>query len=354
MQKIAPLSKDFLQEQYINQNKLAKDIAKKTGYKKSLIHKWLHDYNLSKNNSYGNLVNQKFGKLLVIAKSCKKGIWYCICDCGTFASAKTKRLTYGKTRSCGCIQKEYAKYNNWNGFGEFDGALLTSIRNGAKKRNFVIEITSKYLWELYEKQERKCALSGIELFYASPKLRLKNKINNISIDRIDSKKGYIEGNIQLLHKDINQMKWDYSQKEFIQICNNIYDFQKFEISCVVESIPKNLNRTIWCGEIRKTSFTSLLRHAKDRNIQVAIKIEDLNILFLKQNKRCALSGVKLYFDGQSKNTTASLDRIDSLKGYEINNIQWIHKDINIIKYNLNQDYFLDLVYKIAEKSHKSS
>ena len=52
-----------------------------------------------------------------------------------------------------------------------------------------------------------------------------------------------------------------------------------------------------------------------------------------------------------KETTASLDRIDSLLGYTIDNVQWVHKDINRIKFDMSQCRFVELCCLIAEKHH---
>lgn len=51
--------------------------------------------------------------------------------------------------------------------------------------------------------------------------------------------------------------------------------------------------------------------------------------------------------GRGSTTTASLDRIDSSSGYGLENIQWLHKDINIMKNVHSQDYFLSLCKKVA-------
>jgi hypothetical protein len=39
-----------------------------------------------------------------------------------------------------------------------------------------------------------------------------------SADRIDSSRGYVEGNVQWVHKWINLMKLDHSQHDFISYC----------------------------------------------------------------------------------------------------------------------------------------
>jgi hypothetical protein len=46
-------------------------------------------------------------------------------------------------------------------------------------------------------------------------------------------------------------------------------------------------------------------------------------------------------------TTASLDRIDSSKGYTIDNVQWVHKTVNLMKRELNQQDFIDICNKIS-------
>ena len=45
-------------------------------------------------------------------------------------------------------------------------------------------------------------------------------------------------------------------------------------------------------------------------------------------------------------TTASLDRIDSSKGYTKSNIQWVHKDINKMKSDFSMLRFLELCYAV--------
>ena len=74
------------------------------------------------------------------------------------------------------------------------------------------------MWDLFIKQNRKCALSGLELSF--PKIN-GDQSYTASIDRIDSSLGYIEGNVQWVHKDINIMKNKYDQDYFIQMCKLI-------------------------------------------------------------------------------------------------------------------------------------
>jgi hypothetical protein len=71
-------------------------------------------------------------------------------------------------------------------------------------------------------------------------------------------------------------------------------------------------------------------------------------LFLQQNKICPYTGEQLSFGSAkfSKDRTASLDRIDSSKGYISGNAQWVKKEVNFMKQNYSEDKFLGLVEKI--------
>lgn len=74
-----------------------------------------------------------------------------------------------------------------------------------------------------------------------------------------------------------------------------------------------------------------------------ITVEDVYHLWIKQDKKCALT--KLPIDFKNKpgyGITCSLDRIDSDKEYTIDNVQLVHKDVNLMKNYFNQDYFIQI------------
>lgn len=97
-------------------------------------------------------------------------------------------------------------------------------------------------------------------------------------------------------------------------------------------------------------FTSdLVQDCKDaakRDIPLLIERDAAYRLLVAQGFRCALSGLEISITrrthrGKSDNT-ASLDRIDSGKPYEEGNLQWLHKDVNKMKFDLPQARFLEL------------
>jgi hypothetical protein len=96
-------------------------------------------------------------------------------------------------------------------------------------------------------------------------------------------------------------------------------------------------------------FKKYYRGAKERKISFDLTVEDVAKVLSKQNYKCALSGQDISFKAQrGKIHLASIDRVDSSKGYFKNNIQIVHKDINMMKLDHSQEYFIEMCKKIAE------
>lgn len=134
------------------------------------------------------------------------------CHCGNyFYSAPRNKLI-----SCGCIK--IINNRGWKGYGEISGNYFSVIRNGAKKRNLEFDITIEYIWNLFLKQNKKCALTGMKLFFVR-NTKMSPLLKTASLDRIDNNQGYIKGNLQWIHKTINIMKLNMIQKDFVKWCN---------------------------------------------------------------------------------------------------------------------------------------
>ena len=52
---------------------------------------------------------------------------------------------------------------------------------------------------------------------------------NLSVDRIDSTKGYSKENVQLVCMAANQMKNDLSMEEFINMCESVLALEREKI-----------------------------------------------------------------------------------------------------------------------------
>jgi len=174
-----------------------------------------------------NVIGEKYGKLVIFQEhsTTRNGHrrFSCQCECGNTTNVLLTHLRQGNTMSCGCDIPIGKAHKQWNGIGEMSGAfwydhIIKSSNGNKKRRKIELNITKEYVWELFLKQNKKCALSGIILKFPE---RAKDKSWTASLDRIDNCKGYIEGNVQWLHKDVNMLKRTYSQKYLIELCKLI-------------------------------------------------------------------------------------------------------------------------------------
>ena len=98
------------------------------------------------------------------------------------------------------------------------------LRCGAKSRSLDFTIDIKYAWELFEAQKRLCFLTGLPIILQqSLKKFSATKDSTASLDRIDSGSGYVKGNVQWVHKDVNCMKMRLTNERFIEICKLVVE-----------------------------------------------------------------------------------------------------------------------------------
>lgn len=107
--------------------------------------------------------------------------------------------------------------------------LVTKARNRSKEVSETL--SEEYLLFLWEQQEGKCKYSGLPLSYEV------NHPDTVSLDRIDSSIGYIEGNLQLVSTTVNRIKLDLGEETFLTYC---------------KLIANNLSKTTQGAEPQKT------------------------------------------------------------------------------------------------------
>jgi hypothetical protein len=96
--------------------------------------------------------------------------------------------------------------------------LVTTSRYRAKQKGLDHSIDTEILKRKYEEQDGNCALTGLKMDIRGSK-HASNSPKSISLDRIDSEKGYIEDNIWLVCTGVNLMKSRLSMKEFVDFCS---------------------------------------------------------------------------------------------------------------------------------------
>ncbi len=146
-----------------------------------------------------------------------------LCYCGKTFYAKPNKIFDGHTKSCGCLLIKNGELKSKR-YKEISYSYFKRIIRGAKLRRYKFNLTIKYLWNLFLKQNKRCAYSNQELTF-SRNICLKPQDQTASLDRKNNLKGYVVGNVQWIHKDINFMKQDMGDKEFIKMCKKISDFR---------------------------------------------------------------------------------------------------------------------------------
>lgn len=252
-----------------------------------------------------NLIGKVFGELTVIKEGPPKLIgkkypknrttWDCVCSCGKKVNVLTCNL--GKhTTSCGCKFKKNKKYNFID---------ITQNRYGFLT---VVERTDKFT---------------------------KSR-----------------GAIWLCKCDCG---------ELVEVATNSLTSGN-KITCgIKKNHTKNNLDPRWkrCGDVPLAHLTAIKNNAIKRNLTYNLTPEYLWDLFVKQSKKCVLSGIDLQFTPhraaiktKASDTTASLDRIDCRLGYEVGNVRWIHKDLNKMRSIFNDEIFLEYCRKCFLNQYK--
>lgn len=150
----------------------------------------------------------------------------CRCKCGTERLVGINQLISGKSKGCKCMAGEYNRIRSVNvSVGTLSRTQYAQYKNSAIRRDITWELSMEYLWNLYILQNKKCSLSGLDLILEI-KIPRKGRLNTASIDRIDSSKPYVEGNVQWVHKDINKLKNDFDELTFIKLCTLVSNHSK--------------------------------------------------------------------------------------------------------------------------------
>lgn len=86
-------------------------------------------------------------------------------------------------------------------------------------------------------------------------------------------------------------------------------------------------------------YARIRSRAAESGLLFSITHEQAAALLVEQRFTCALSGVRIESGGNCRRT-ASLDRKDSKVGYVIENVQWVHKSLNMMKGSLTDSAFI--------------
>ena len=172
-----------------------------------------------------DITGQRNGRLVVLERTepanrkekDRNAYWRCVCDCGKEVVVHTGN--FKTCQSCGCLRKERGKtHPNYQGVGDLSLTYFNKLKFIANRRSITFDVNMQYLWNLFQSQNGRCPYTGLELTMPIDKHDLACGNRTASLDRIDSSEGYIAGNLQWVHKDINMMKQKYSSDYFVEMC----------------------------------------------------------------------------------------------------------------------------------------
>jgi hypothetical protein len=205
----------------LKQGLSVKNVADKIKCSTSLVYLLARKHGI-KIERWNNLEGLEIGPFVVSHRigSNKRGsrTWLCRCVlCGEEKKLTTSEIKTNK--SCGCfLSSAGSKNKKWKGYGNISRKFWRSVEEGALARGHDFEISIEYVWELFLKQNGKCAITGLDLHFAATERRREQGETTASLDRIDSNKGYTKDNVQWVYKDINMMKQGFNQDYFFKLC----------------------------------------------------------------------------------------------------------------------------------------
>lgn len=97
---------------------------------------------------------------------------------------------------------------------------VSKLKSTRVKQGVEFELTAEDLMDIWNRQDGKCAMSGVYMTHAPYADNFNSK--NLSIDRLDHSKGYYPTNVQLVCSAVNMLRGNMSREDFSWWILNIY------------------------------------------------------------------------------------------------------------------------------------
>jgi len=243
--------------------------------------------------NFENLSGKRFGRFVVLKQGCKRPnvkttFWTCQCDCGNVKEVMASSLKNGDSKSCGCLRKQLL-FKDLSG-KRFGRLLVVKLDRIDHKGTFF---------------ECKCDCGNIK---------------SIRSNCLGATKS-----CGCLHQEGGR---NHRQKTKIELENIIF---------------KRYLRNLMQGKL-----TSKRRN----NLSVTITVQDLRNQWEKQRGICPYTGWRVNLRtrvGKTSPCQASLDRIDSSRGYLPDNIQFVALMANYAKNFFDDEHLIYFCKSVAQK-----
>lgn len=136
--------------------------------------------------------------------------------CGVEFSKENREIRKTSNHYCSstCTGKACSKRSNPLAYNK------NIAKKNAKSKGLDFDLTSDFLFALYLEQGKKCALTGVNI---TPVDKSKKSLSQVSIDRIDNDKGYVQGNVHLVALGINYMRNTCSLDDALEFLKSLKD-----------------------------------------------------------------------------------------------------------------------------------
>lgn len=203
-----------------------------------------------------------FGKLTIL-NSQEDGKVKCVCSCGNKSYLTKSNIFNSLVSKCRvCVEYDCISKSLWK-----------KLVSEAKNRRLVFDLTPRFIAEMFYKQKEKCALSGIKIIITN-----NTTSTTASLDRIDSSVGYVESNVQWVHKKINMMKSFYKEEEYMTYCKYVARGPKTKKNILITGANSMIGRQI-TQVIDESKYNIFPINKEDLDLLVAedVKSEFMNI-----------------------------------------------------------------------------
>lgn len=175
-------------------------------------------------NTFKDLSGKTFGNWTVIKPVEKrivgkqKHVWFylCLCGCGIEKLVNSGNLRSGQSTNCGCIKNEKSRLRAKKPEGYAAGnRVLRDYKQRCIRENRIFNLSEDVFRSMIYSKCHYCGREGSNTVKRGPKSRLLVSNYN-GIDRVDSSRGYVEGNCVPCCRTCNSIKRDFSVETFYE------------------------------------------------------------------------------------------------------------------------------------------
>ena len=206
-------------------------------------------------------------------------------------------------------------------------------RNSRNARKKGMKFNKKYLTRerliQWQKETPNCPICDVVIDYSlKPKHKHKRIPNKPSLDRLDSRLGYIEGNVNIVCLRSNTIKGDSTSLEIKRVIDWMIGIEKNgqpEILNIIE----NTNQ-LEKGNIYLKKAKAVKRNNKNNKHFDHKSLTDVYLVNMQLNtKRCPICDITFKFGRDNIQKCSSCDKFYPNKGY-------VRRNVNLICYRCNR------------------